>query len=146
MPNYASTSDCKILFKRIWDHVDEQDADDYISLAHDWLIDSCSPFFIPPPSSPSNLLILAEANYAVFLMLRADYQVVKSLPFQQEAWKLIKHITASADTDDSVAGGPASASSHVDHVFSTGKFDSDGNFIGNKMGIQDDNKGSLDDW
>jgi len=146
MPNFASTSDCKILFKRIWDHVDELDADDYISLAHDWLVDSCSPFFSPPASSPSKLLILAEANYACFLMLRADFQTVKSLPFQQEAWRLVKHITSSADTDDPASAGPASSSSFVEPTFSSAKFDHNSNFIGNKMGISDLNKGSLDDW
>jgi len=150
MANYAVAADCEVLFKLIWNHVDEADADDYIDLAHDWLIDSIRPFFIPPATSTSKLLVLAEANYAMYLMFRADNETIKSLGFQQESYRLLNIITTKANVQAAATGGPASSSyrsgRRTQPTFTQSKFDSDGKAIGDVSGISSDNVGSLDDF
>jgi len=146
MSNYAISADCARLFQDINNYLGALDIDDYITDAHAWVVDTIRPFFTPPSNTPSRLLVLAEANYAVFLILRAAEQEIKAISFQQEAWKLIRHLTSEADTQDTSAGGPASSSSDIEPEFTTGKYDTNGNYIGNKSGIADNNKGSLDDW
>lgn len=146
MSNYADADILASIYQDLLTYVDVDNVDGYITMAHGWVIDSCRPFFHPPTDNPSQLLILAEANYALYLILRSADEEIKSLAFQQEAWRLIRHIESSADTQDSTYGGPASSASNVEPVFSKGKYNTSGSFLGNKMGIQDDNRGSLDDW
>lgn len=147
MSNYAAIEDLELIYQNVWDHAAvEIEGDNYISMAHAWVTDSCRPHFNPPATSPSHLLVLAEANYAVYLILRSKDLEIKGLTFQQEAWRLIRHLVKAADTQDTPSGGPRSSSSSIEPQFTTGKHDHDGAYIGNKMGIADDNKGSLDDF
>lgn len=96
---------------------------------------------------------LAEAKYAIWLIGTSKettdtagiYEAIVITAIN-EAWKLIDHLKKSADTDLAATGGPQSSATDVEPTFTRGKYDSDGNLLGNKMGIKDEKEGNLDDW
>lgn len=143
--------------KDLWDLADTWATDTqialFLDLAHDWLIDSLQGKIVPPvsASSASNSWKLAEAYYAIYLIIlrRSDGEgVTEALApsFQNEAYRLMVHIRDHADTGAGMQDGPQSTSTGVEPKFTRGKFDADGILLGNKMGVNDELEGTLDDW
>jgi len=60
--------------------------------------------------------------------------------------KEIRDGTIQVDTTGAFEIGPASSATEVQPEFTTGKYDVDGNLLGNIMGNWNEEEGSLDDW
>lgn len=151
---YARDSDLVIVYDNIHYYADDSDTWQYLVKAYDWVRDSIRTKISPPDPTTdtiSETLVLAEAHYAVYLILKAHGESpgasVRSLDFYNEAWRLIGHILDSVELEDtSTRGGPTSNSQDMEPTFSKGRYDRNDIYVGNKMGIGDAKKGSLDDW
>lgn len=126
---------------------------DFLEIAHGWLTDSVRGKLVIPSnaSDATYLWKLAEANYAIYLIgtsIATDDGLIENQvqPFFAEAYRILLSLRTSADTGAGMQEGPKSSSTDIEPVFTRGKYDADGILIGNKMGIKDGLKGSLDDW
>lgn len=143
----------KDLWRKSDDYANDTQIALFLDLAHDWLVDSLQGKIVPPASASdaSNSWKLAEAYYAIYLIIQwiSDGEgFIEALApsFQNEAYRLMVHIRDHADTGAGMQDGPQSTSTGVEPKFTRGKYDADGVLLGNKMGINDDLDGSLDDW
>ena len=112
--------------------------------AYDWVNDQLRARITVPVSSPSKVVILAEANYAIYLILRKKGD--KSFTeFRTEAGVLIAQYIKETEADNSL-GGPVANSANVMPQFTREKRDFDDNLLGRVMGRSEAHRGSLDDW
>lgn len=72
------------------------DSDDERDLAYDWVNDRLRSFVSIPVSDPSETLILAEANFAISLILRAKKQLMVE-DFRDEASRLMDELLESPE-------------------------------------------------
>lgn len=114
------------------------------AMAYDWINDRLRGTISVPISDPSDSVIFAEANYAAFLILRAQDDPAYT-SFRSEAIRLISSIKTE-DMGVSKRGGPIANSAGVCPEFTRTKYDYDGNLLGRAMGRFDGVKGSLEDW
>jgi hypothetical protein len=114
------------------------------AMAYDWVNDRLRGTLSMPISDPSDSVIFAEANYAIFLILRAQDDPAYN-DFRLEANRLISSIKKE-DLGISKRGGPIANSAEVCPEFTRTKYDYDGNVLGRAMGRFDGVKGSLEDW
>jgi len=68
------------------------DSASFRDLAYDWLNDNLESYHSVPFSSPSKTVILAEATYSLYLILRANNDP-RSEQFHQEALRLVELMT-----------------------------------------------------
>ena len=112
------------------------------AIAYDWVNDQLRSRLTVPVSSPSKVIVSAEANYAVFLILRMNDDP-NADKFREEAERLIAQYIVAEEADQ---GGPLSNSENVLPQFTRRKFDFDDNLLGRTMGRTERDRGSLDDW
>lgn len=151
---YATDSDLRIVYKNIHYFVDDDDTWQYLTKAYDWVRDTIRPKITPPDpatDSVSESLVLAEAHYAVYLILKANGESqsanVRALDFYQEAWRLLIHILDNTEfSSETNRGGPQSNSEDMQPKITRGIYDINGVYKGDKMGISDEKRGTLDDW
>ena len=112
------------------------------AIAYDWVNDVLRAHVTTPVSSPTKVIVSAEANYAVFLVLRMrdDANAEK---FREEAERLLAQYIAS---EEAAQGGPRSNSENVLPTFTKSKYDYDEELVGRTMGRREDKRGSLEDW
>jgi len=111
-------------------------------IAYDWVNNILRPHVTVPISSPSKVVVSAEANYAVFLILRMrdDANAEK---FREEAERLLAQYIIA---EEATQGGPRANSENVLPTFTKGKYDYDEDLVGRTMGRSETERGSLDDW
>jgi len=120
------------------------DSDDERAYANAWLNNILKAAYTVPISSPSETVLLAEAHYAIFLILKA-HKDSAYYAFLSQANKLANALVASEELSIAKTGGPVSNSSNIQVQFSRGRYDSDNQLLG--RGTSNDGKrGSLDDW
>lgn len=112
------------------------------AIAYDWVNDLLRSHVTTPISSPSKVIVSAEANYAVFLILRNNDDP-NAAGFRTEAENLLAQYIAA---EEATHGGPAANSENVLPQFTRSKFDFDDNLVGRTMGRTERYRGSLDDW
>jgi len=105
--------------------------------AYDWLNDALRAVYTVPISSPSQTVILAEASYALFLILNA-HDNPAYLNFQSQANNLVGILLSSQLRESKKGGLPLSNTVNAQAEFSSGRYNADGRLIGSR--------GSLDDW
>jgi len=105
--------------------------------AYDWLNDALRSVYTVPISSPSQTVILAEASYALFLILNA-HDNPAYLNFQSQANNLVGILLSSQLKESKKGNLPISNTVNAQVEFSSGRYDAEGRLIGNP--------GSLDDW
>ncbi|MHA1288982.1 MAG: hypothetical protein ACTSPB_16445 [Candidatus Thorarchaeota archaeon] len=113
-------------------------------MAYDWVNDRLRSKMTVPISSPSETIILAEANYACFLILRANDDP-QAAQYETAAEKLVSQYIEDV-LEANLQSTPKSNSKDVQPVFSRGKYDFDGNLLGPTMGRRDGYSGNLDNW
>lgn len=105
--------------------------------AYDWLNDALRAVYTVPISSPSQTAILAEASYALFLILNA-HDNPAYLNFQSQANNLVSVLLSSQLEESKKGELPLSNTVNAQVEFSQGRYDSNGVLLGDH--------GSLDDW
>lgn len=138
--SYSSDDDLDLLFHDIATtpgYADgESDFAKERALATDWVDDNLRDRYEVPFSSPSNTIVLAEANYTVGLILRsnsttAGFEFATYNPFFQEAKSLINKLRLFATgPDGSVEKDQIqNTMTGVEPVIAVSKIDRDGNRI-----------------
>ena len=102
---------------------------------------------MPANTDGTATMKLAEANYTIYIISTKTITIESyGSTFLQEAYRLMTHLRDHADSNLALAVGPQSTTTGIEPKFTRSKFDADGIHLGNKPGIADGNKGSLDDW
>ena len=113
-------------------------------IAYDWVNDKLQTYFTTPVSSPSNVVKSAEANYAVFYILRHNDDI-NAPGFRTEAENLLnQYIQQRVKTD--LLGGSVSNAENIKPAFTKSKFDYEDELQGRVMGRTETYRGNLDDW
>lgn len=113
-------------------------------MAYDWLNDQLEAYMTTPVSSPSESVILAEATYACYLILRANGDPDAD-KFRIDTQDLIRSYIETRQKVNQ-QNSPTSDSENVRPVFTRGKRDFDGNIVGETMGRSSGWSGNLDRW
>jgi len=113
-------------------------------MAYDWVNDRLRSKMSTPVGSPSNVVVLAEANYACYVILRANGDPDAPM-FRTEADSLISQYIKN-ELEAGTQSGPSTNSSDIMPVFTRGKKDWDRVTVGETMGRRSGYAGNLDDW
>lgn len=106
------------------------------NLAYGWVNDHLRSMYNVPFASPPQSVILAEAYYAVYIILLGNNDPSAST-FLSEAESLIGLLSVSDINQVNKGGSPVSSTSNVDRKFSQGQYSS---------GLLTGKKGTLDDF
>ena len=120
------------------------ESEPYRNFAFDWLNDMLRGNRSVPISSPSETVVLTEANYAVYLILRA-YRHVDYYKYLSDAKSLLDSLLKE-QLNGSIKGGAYINSADVQRKFTSGKTSVSGVYLGDEMGKTNKLKGTLDDW
>ena len=137
MSTYSDDEFLKRLYANITDYLGgASDFSTEREAAYDWVNDQLRGVLSVPISNPSETVKMAEANYAIYLILRAN-SVGEAFDFLTQAESLIS-VLKTEQLSQAQKGGPTSNTLMVRPTFTMGRFDEQGFRIGPK--------GSLDDF
>jgi len=128
-----------------WDFtVDPPHTSEQRKMAYDWVNDQFRPKMTVPVSSPSETVIMAEAAYACFLILRANDDPAADRYLTDAERLVAKYIETTLE--NALQSMPKTNTTDVQPVFTRGKYDWNGNLLGPTMGHRDRTRGNLDAW